>query len=217
MWGVGSAPADRRRHQPVLVRPVLGGGRPDHRCGAWLGYGRHSHRRQPDRRPDGPLRIGKDQGPRHSRGDRGHSLRREPDLVEGRDPEASLFCDFDRQRWPVRRGRADHHDGRCDRLAVRAMLPLECCRKEDAAGGGRRCWHDGNFRHAFRRHSAGDRGAAVRMEAPQLRAGRCCRARRLGLATPHDRHRPHVSIRRHDAGWRLASAGRARNWADRGA
>ena len=217
MWGVGSAPADSRRHQPVLVWPVLGGARPDHRCSARLGYGRRPRRGRPDHRPDGPLRIGEDQGPRHSRGDRGHSLRREPDLVEGRDPEACLFCDFDRQRWPVRRGRADHHDGRRDRFAVRAMLPLECGRKEDAAGGGRCGWNDGNFRHAVRRHSAGDRGAAVRMEAPQLRAGRRCGARLLGLATPLDRRGPHVSIRRHDAGRCLASAGGARNWADRGA
>src|SRR3546814_2682261 len=61
-------------------------------------HGDCSRHRQPDRWADGPLRIGQNSRPRHTGGDRSHTLWRKPPVDEGRDPETDLVSDFDRQR-----------------------------------------------------------------------------------------------------------------------
>ncbi len=83
---------------------------------------------------------------------------------------------------PVRRGGADHHDGRRVRLAVRAVLPPVQRRAQDAARRRRRGRHGGDLRHPGRGDAPGRGAAAVRMEAAQLRAGRRGGRHRGGVA-----------------------------------
>ena len=165
MRGMGPDEAHCLRHQPVLVRPDFGGAR--------------RNRQRAYRALDcaipviGSLLVGlmarfgseKIKGTWHSRSDRGHPLRRKPPVAQGRDPQATFLGNLDRQRRTIRRRRSDHHDRGRDRLAICAMLQAQRCRAQDAARCRCGSGHDRDIRDTARGDPAGDRGAAVRMEA----------------------------------------------------
>ena len=186
--------ADRPRHQPRLVRPPRRAADRfrDVARSPWMVAAPVA--RRPRHRPDGALRLREDPRPRHPGGDRGDPDRRQPDRAEGGGPQAALLGDLHRHRRPVRRRRADHHDRRRVRLAVRAVLPSDRGRAQDAARRRRRRRHDGDLRHADRRGPAGGRAAAVRVEAAQLHP---CRARRViaaAAAAAPARHGPALPV-----------------------
>ena len=111
-----------------------------------------------------------------------------PHVGQGGAAEAAVVGDRHRHRRPVRGRGADHHDRRRDRLAVRAAVPPQRRRAQDAAGGRRGGRHDRRVRHAAGRRAAGGRAAAVRVEAAQLPAGDGGGAgRRRGAAVPAGR------------------------------
>ena len=83
---------------------------------------------------DGAVRLGEDPRPRHSRGDRSDPDRPQPHPAQGRAAQAALVGHLHRHRRPVRRRRADHHDRRRVRLAVRPAVPSQ------STPSARPCW-----------------------------------------------------------------------------
>src|SRR3546814_8479044 len=92
---------------------------------------RHSGDRRPARRADGALRVGQDSRPWHPRGDRGDPLWPEPPVAQGRDPQADLVGDLDRQRRAVRgRGaRSEEHTSELQSL-MRISYAVFCLKKK---------------------------------------------------------------------------------------
>ena len=140
-----------------------------HGLGAWViavpGAGRTADR------PDRALRHRADTRPRHPRGDRGDPVQEKHDVAQGGGAQAARLGDRHRQRRPVRRRRADHHDRRRGRFLAGPALSPERRRAQDLAGGRRRGGHDGRVRHAGGRIAAGGGTAAVRTASAQPGAG----------------------------------------------
>ncbi len=193
--GLAAGQVDRPRHEHRLVRTIRYRLRVSRACGPDALDAHRAVARRPRDRPHGPFRLREDPGPRHSRGDRGHSHRRQPHVAEGGGAEAALVGHLDRHRRTVRRRRPDHHDGRRHRLALRPAVPHERRRAKDASGGrgGRR--DDSHLRHACRGRTACGRTVAFRVAATQLCA--CRDGCRDGdpAAARSIRRRPAVSLR----------------------
>ncbi len=172
-FGTRSPSAGESSSRPVDHRSA-GGGRTHHRI-------------------DGALRLGKDSRSWNSGSARSDSSRRQHGRAEGGAAEADFVGHLHRHRRTVRRGRADHHDGRGVRLDYRAVFSSHRRRTKDTARRGRGRRDGGGLFRADRRDTAGGGTTAFRMAAAQLHSRRRGRGGGEPLARAVDRRRPDLS------------------------
>ena len=151
----------------------------------------------PRHRPDGTLRLGENTRPWNPRSDRSHPHRKKPHSAQGRSSETSFLRHLDRNGRAVRRRRTDHHDRRRAGLDLRAVVPYEFRRTKNPARRGRCGGYERDVQLTHRRHPAGCRVAALRMEAAQLHSGQRRLRRSGGMASVPDRRRHSVSDDEH--------------------
>ena len=106
---------------------------------------------------------------------------RQPDRAARRAAEADLVGDLDRFGRAVRRGGADHHDGRRVRIDPRPALPPDAAERKTLLVAGAAAGMSATFASPIAADAARRRAAAVRAEAAQLDPGRA-RVDRRGAA-----------------------------------